>query len=81
MNAICPGHLMTPLVDRQIDGQARAHGIDREAVICDVPRKNQPNKPCFGVAELAALNQFLCSDNVASMTGAVLAKDVGWTAH
>jgi 3-hydroxybutyrate dehydrogenase len=71
----------TPLVEQQIDDQAKAHGIAREKVINDVLLKNQPNKRFVEVAELAALALFLCSDNGASVTGAALPMDGGWTAH
>jgi 3-hydroxybutyrate dehydrogenase len=80
-NAICPGYVRTPLVEQQIDDQARAHGIPREKVIADVLLKNQPNKRFVEVAELAALALFLCTDNGASVTGAALPMDGGWTAH
>ena len=80
-NAICPGYVWTPLVERQIDDQARSHKIPREAVIRDVLLKNQPNKRFVEVAELAALALFLCSDGGASVTGAALPMDGGWTAH
>jgi 3-hydroxybutyrate dehydrogenase len=80
-NAICPGYVRTPLVEQQIDGQAKAHGISRDKVISDVLLKNQPNKRFVEVAELAALALFLCTDNGASVTGAALPMDGGWTAH
>ena len=80
-NAICPGYVRTPLVEQQIDDQAKAHGIDREKVISDVLLKNQPNKRFVEVAELAALALFLCSDNGGAVTGAALPMDGGWTAH
>ena len=80
-NAICPGYVRTPLVEKQIDDQAKAHGIPREQVINDVLLKNQPNKQFIEVAELAALALFLCTDNGASITGVALPMDGGWTAH
>ena len=80
-NPIPPGPVRTPLVEQQIDDQAKAHGIDREKVISDVLLKNQPNKRFVEVAELAALALFLCSDNGGSVTGAALPMDGGWTAH
>jgi len=80
-NAICPGYVRTPLVEAQIDDQARAHGIPREKVITDVLLENQPNKRFVEVDELAALALFLCSDNGGSVTGAALPVDGGWTAH
>jgi 3-hydroxybutyrate dehydrogenase len=80
-NAICPGYVRTPLVEKQIDDTAKAHDIPRDKVISDVLLKNQPNKRFVEVAELAALALFLCSDNGASVTGAALPMDGGWTAH
>jgi len=80
-NAICPGYVRTPLVEKQIDDQARAHGIPPERVVTDVLLKNQPNKRFIEVAELAALALFLCTDNGASITGGALPMDGGWTAH
>src|SRR4051794_35177769 len=80
-NAICPGYVYTPLVEAQIDGQARAHGISREKVIRDVLLAQQPNKHFAGVEELGALTVFLASDAAASITGIALPVDGGWTAH
>jgi 3-hydroxybutyrate dehydrogenase len=80
-NAICPGYVYTPLVEAQIDGQAKAHGIPREQVIRDVLLAQQPNKRFASVDELGALAVFLASDAAASITGAALPVDGGWTAH
>jgi 3-hydroxybutyrate dehydrogenase len=80
-NAICPGYVYTPLVAAQIDGQAKAHGISREAVIHDVLLAQQPNKRFATVEELGALAVFLASDAAASITGSALPVDGGWTAH
>jgi 3-hydroxybutyrate dehydrogenase len=80
-NAICPGYVRTPLVEKQIDDTARAHDIARDKVIGDVLLKNQPNRRFVEVTELAALALFLCTDNGASVTGAALPMDGGWTAH
>jgi 3-hydroxybutyrate dehydrogenase len=80
-NAICPGYVRTPLVEKQIDDQARAHGIPRDQVINDVLLMRQPNKRFVEVAELAALALFLCTDNGASVTGVALPMDGGWTAQ
>jgi 3-hydroxybutyrate dehydrogenase len=80
-NAICPGYVYTPLVEAQIDGQARAHGIPREQVIRDVLLAQQPNKRFASVEELGALTVFLASNAAASITGVALPVDGGWTAH
>jgi 3-hydroxybutyrate dehydrogenase len=80
-NAICPGYVYTPLVEAQIDSQAKAHGISREKVIHDVLLAQQPNKHFASVEELGALTVFLASDAAASITGIALPVDGGWTAH
>jgi 3-hydroxybutyrate dehydrogenase len=80
-NAICPGYVHTPLVEAQIDGQAKAHNIPREKVIRDVLLAQQPNKRFATVEELGALSVFLASEAAASITGIALPVDGGWTAH
>jgi 3-hydroxybutyrate dehydrogenase len=80
-NAICPGYVYTPLVEAQIEGQAKSHGIPREQVIRDVLLAQQPNKRFATVEELGALSVFLASDAAASITGTALPVDGGWTAH
>lgn len=80
-NAICPGYVYTPLVEKQIVDQAKAHNIPREKVISDVLLKAQPNKRFAQVSEIGALAVFLASDAAASITGAALPVDGGWTAH
>jgi len=80
-NAICPGYVYTPLVEAQIESQAKAHGIAREQVIRDVLLAQQPNKRFATVEELGALAVFLASDAAASITGVALPVDGGWTAH
>ena len=80
-NAICPGYVYTPLVEAQIDGQAKVHGISREQVIHDVLLAQQPNRRFATVEELGALTVFLAGDAAASITGIALPVDGGWTAH
>jgi 3-hydroxybutyrate dehydrogenase len=80
-NAVCPGYVWTPLVEKQIDDQARSHGIAREQVIRDVLLVNQPTRKFATVEEIGALTAFLCTDAAASITGAALPVDGGWTAH
>src|SRR5208337_5460080 len=80
-NAICPGYVLTPLVQKQIPEQAKARGISEEAVMKDVLLAAQPTKEFVEVSQIAALTKFLCSDDAASITGALLPTDGGWTAH
>jgi 3-hydroxybutyrate dehydrogenase len=80
-NAVCPGYVLTPLVDKQIPDTAKARGITRDAVIRDVLLAAQPTKRFVSVEEVAALTAFLCSQDAASITGALLPVDGGWTAH
>ena len=80
-NAVCPGYVWTPLVEKQVDGQARAHGIGRDAVIRDVFLAEQPTKRFVTVEEVAGTVAFLCGEHAASITGIALPIDGGWTAH
>jgi 3-hydroxybutyrate dehydrogenase len=80
-NTICPGYVKTPLVDKQIADQAKAHGISEADVVRDVMLVHQARKAFVRVDELAALAVFLASDAAASMTASALAMDGGWTQH
>lgn len=80
-NAICPGYVLTPLVQKQIPEQAKARNISEEAVMRDVLLAAQPTKQFVEVSQIAALTAFLCSTDAASITGALLPIDGGWTAH
>ena len=81
INAVCPGYVLTPLVEQQIPDTARARGISHEAVIRDVLLAAQPTKKFVTVEQVAALTAFLCSDDAASITGAILPIEGGWTAQ
>ena len=81
VNAVCPGYVLTPLVEQQIPDTAKARGITEEEVVRDVLLAAQPTKQFVTVNEVAALTMFLASDAAASITGAILPVDGGWTAH
>ena len=80
-NTLCPGYVKTPLVEKQIADQAKAHGISEADVVRDVMLVHQARKDFVRVDELAALAVFLASDAAASMTASALAMDGGWTQH
>jgi len=80
-NTVCPGYVKTPLVDKQIADQAKAHGISEADVVRDVMLVHQARKEFVRVEELAALAVFLASDAAASMTAGAIAMDGGWTQH
>lgn len=80
-NAICPGYVYTPLVEAQIEDQAKAHGISRDQVVRDVLLAQQPNKRFAQVEEIGSVAVFLASDAAASITGIAMPVDGGWTAH
>lgn len=81
VNAICPGYVQTPLVEKQIPDTMKARNLTREQVIRDVLLHAQPTKRFVTVEEIGALTVFLCSAGAASMTGSILQMDGGWTAQ
>jgi len=81
MNAICPGYVWTPLVEKQIPDTAKARGLTEEQVVNDVLLHAQPTKRFVQVSEVAALAAFLASRDAASITGAIIPIDGGWTAQ
>jgi 3-hydroxybutyrate dehydrogenase len=80
-NAICPGYVWTPLVEKQIPETMQARGLTREQVINDVLLHAQPTREFVTVDEVAALAVFLASDKAKSITGGILPMDGGWTAE
>jgi 3-hydroxybutyrate dehydrogenase len=81
VNAICPGYVLTPLVERQLPDQARTRGITVDEVVQKVLLAGQPTKRMIGIDEVAALATFLVSDAAKSITGSMQSIDGGWTAQ
>ena len=81
VNAICPGYVLTPLVERQIPDTAKARGLTEEQVKRDVLLAAQPTKKFVTVEQIAATTIFLCSEAAASITGSHIAVEGGWTAQ
>jgi len=81
VNAICPGYVRTPLVENQIDDQAKAHNMPRDQVIREVILAVQPTRRFVEIEEVAALAVYLCGDAAKSITGTSIAIDGGWTAR
>jgi 3-hydroxybutyrate dehydrogenase len=79
-NCISPGYVWTHLVEGQIPDQMKSRGLTREQVMNDVLLAAQPTKKFVTVDQVAALALFLCRDEAASITGANLSMDGGWTA-
>jgi 3-hydroxybutyrate dehydrogenase len=80
-NAICPGWVRTPLVERQIEARAATDGITIAEAGVELVRERQPSKRFVEVDEIGALAVFLCGEGAASITGTALSIDGGWTAQ
>jgi len=79
-NAICPGYVLTPLVEAQIPDQMKAHRMDRDTVVREVMLARQPSKDFATVEQMGGTAAFLCSDAAAQITGTTISVDGGWTA-
>ena len=77
-NAICPGWVLTPLVQKQIDQRAITNGITVAEAEHDLLAEKQPSLAFVKPEELAALALFLCKDEAAQMTGSAITMDGGW---
>ncbi|HEX5183287.1 MAG TPA: 3-hydroxybutyrate dehydrogenase [Allosphingosinicella sp.] len=80
-NCISPGYVWTPLVENQIPDTMKARGLTREQVVDDVLLAAQPTRTFVTVDQVASLVLYLCRDEAASITGANLSMDGGWTAQ
>jgi 3-hydroxybutyrate dehydrogenase len=80
-NAICPGWVLTPLVQKQIDARAEREGRDAKDVSAEFVAEKQPMHRFSTPAHIGAAAVFLCSEGAATMTGVALPVDGGWVAH
>ncbi|MFB1024783.1 MAG: 3-hydroxybutyrate dehydrogenase [Octadecabacter sp.] len=80
-NAICPGYVLTPLVEGQIPATAKEYGISEDEAIEKVILAKQPSKEFVTVEQLGGIVMFLCSDAAAQITGTSIAADGGWTSQ
>lgn len=80
-NAICPGWVLTPLVQAQIDLRAKQNGVSAEQAQIDLLSEKQPSKEFVQPGDLGSLAAFLCSPAASQMTGVTLPMDGGWTSQ
>ncbi|MBW4828381.1 MAG: 3-hydroxybutyrate dehydrogenase [Clostridiaceae bacterium] len=81
VNSICPAYVKTPLVDNQIDDQAKTHGISREKVVEEIMLRKAVVKKLIEPSKIADLVKFLCTDVGDHITGSLMTIDGGWTAN
>ncbi len=79
-NAICPGYVLTPLVEAQIPDQMKVHDMDRETVIREVMLQRQPSRQFATVEQIGGTTVYLCSPAANQVTGTTISVDGGWTA-
>lgn len=79
-NTICPGYVLTPLVEAQIPDTAKEYNMTEEEAVEKVLLERQPSKEFATVEQLGGLAVFLCSDAAEQITGTALSMDGGWTA-
>ncbi len=80
-NAVCPGYVLTPLVEAQIPDQMKANNMDRDTVVREVMLDRQPTKEFVTVEQVAAAVTFLCSEAAAQVNGTHISVDGGWVAQ
>jgi 3-hydroxybutyrate dehydrogenase len=79
-NAICPGYVLTPLVEAQIPEQMAVHNMGRDQVIREVMLARQPSREFATTGQIGGTAVFLCSEAAAQITGTTISVDGGWTA-
>lgn len=79
-NAICPGYVLTPIIEKQIPDQMKTHNMDRETVLREVILKKHPSHNFVTLDQVTGTVLYLCSPAAAEMRGTTLSLDGGWTA-
>ncbi len=81
VNAVCPSYVRTPLVEKQIEDQARVNNISEAEVVEKIMLAPAAIKRLLEPSEIASYVAFLCSDDASGITGSAQLIDVGWTAR
>ncbi len=81
VHAICPSYVRTPMVEGQVEAQAKSHGIGSDQVLDQVLLQQNAVKRLIAPEDVASVVEFLCRDGAWSMTGGVITMDAGWLAH
>ncbi|MCL4065173.1 3-hydroxybutyrate dehydrogenase [Pseudomonas sp. GX19020] len=79
-NAVCPGYVLTPLIEAQIPDQMKVHDMDRDTVIREVMLERQPSRQFVTTEQIGGTVVWLCSDYASQVTGTTISVDGGWTA-
>ncbi|NBE08584.1 3-hydroxybutyrate dehydrogenase [Paragemmobacter ruber] len=79
-NAVCPGYVLTPLVEAQIPDQMKVHNMDRDTVIREVMLQRQPSRQFATTEQIGGTVVYLCSPHADQVTGTTISVDGGWTA-
>jgi len=80
-NAICPGYVLTPLIEAQIPDTMKEYNMDRETVIREVMLERQPSRAFATVEQIGGIAVFLCTEAASQITGSTINVDGGWTAQ
>ena len=80
-NAICPGYVLTPIIEKQLPDQMKTHNMDRETVLREVILIKQPSREFATIEQVAGAALFLCSPNGDQIRGTTISLDGGWTAQ
>ena len=80
-NAICPGYVLTPIIEKQLPDQMKTHNMDRETVLREVILVKQPSREFATIDQVAGAALFLCSPSSDQIRGTTISLDGGWTAQ